>query len=209
MNELNLFSGAGGGCLASKMLGWRTVGYVEWDEYCQRILARRQAEGWLDVAPIFGDVRAFVSEGYARSYRGVAQVVSGGFPCQPFSHFGKKLADMDSRNMWPATRDVLEAVRPEFAFLENVPGLCLMGYFGRIILDLAEIGYCCRWGTLSAAHVGGKHIRDRLWIIARNVRNTNEGIPTKIQEISDQMEESVGSGDGGWWVFSIPNSPNG
>ena len=84
MWELSLFSGAGGGLLASKLLEWRTVGYVEFNEYCQRVIAARIADGHLDPAPIFGDIRAFIADGYAASYSGMVDVVSGGFPCQPF-----------------------------------------------------------------------------------------------------------------------------
>ena len=91
MNELSLFSGCGIGSWAFKESeDWRTVGYVEWDKYCQRVIAQRIQDGLLDEAPIFGDIRAFVSEGYAERYRGVAEVVSAGFPCQPFSHAGKR-----------------------------------------------------------------------------------------------------------------------
>src|SRR3990167_5510556 len=102
MNELSLFTGAGGGVLGSKLLGHRLVGYVEYEPYCQEILKQRIADGILDAAPIFGDIRKFISEGYAESYQGV-DLVSAGFPCQPFSVAGKGLGEKDPRNMWPAT----------------------------------------------------------------------------------------------------------
>ena len=85
MKELSLFSGAGGGLLGTKLLGWKTVGYVEWNEFCQKILSERIKEGILDEAPIFNDIKLFNSEGYASSYKGMVDVVTGGFPCQPFS----------------------------------------------------------------------------------------------------------------------------
>ena len=68
--------------------------------------------------------------------------------------------------MWPATIATIRAVRPRFAFLENVPGLLSSGYFGRILGDLAESGYNARWRVLSAAEVGAPHKRDRLWVVA-------------------------------------------
>tara|TARA_R110000787_G_scaffold257683_1_gene362887 strand:+ start:10631 stop:11032 length:402 start_codon:yes stop_codon:yes gene_type:complete len=98
LRELSLFSGAGGGVLGSKILGWKTVGYVEWEDYCQKIIAQRIKDGIFDNAPIFGDVRTFTSEGYARKYRGMVDVVSGGFPCQPFSVAGARKAGDDSRD---------------------------------------------------------------------------------------------------------------
>ena len=166
MRELSLFTGAGGGVLGSILLGWETIGYVEWDKYCQRVIAARIADGCLPVAPIFGDVREFVLSGAAAEYRGIADVVSGGFPCQPFSTAGKRAGADDSRNMWPATIATIRAVQPRYAFLENVPGLLSSGYFGTILGDLAESGYDARWRILSAAELGAPHKRDRLWIVA-------------------------------------------
>lgn len=166
MNELSLFTGAGGGLLGTHLLGWRPIGYVEFNTYCQRVIAQRIADGILPVAPIFGDVRQFVESGAAREYRGFADVVTGGFPCQPFSVAGKRAGADDARNMWPATIATIRAVRPRYAFLENVPGLVSSGYFGTILGDLAESGYDARWRILSAAEMGAPHKRDRLWIVA-------------------------------------------
>ncbi len=166
MRELSLFTGAGGGVLGSLLLGWETIGYVEWDKYCQQIIAARIADGHLPVAPIFGDVREFILSGAADQYRGFADVVSGGFPCQPFSVAGKRAGADDHRNMWPATIECIRRVQPRYAFLENVPGLLASGYFGTILGDLAESGYDARWRILSAAELGAPHKRDRLWIVA-------------------------------------------
>lgn len=166
MNELSLFTGAGGGLLGTKLLGFRPIGYVEWDGYCQAIIAQRIKDGFLEEAPIFGDIRKFVESGAAREYRGFADVVTAGFPCQPFSVAGKQLAADDERNMWPATRDVIRVVRPRFAFLENVPGLLSSGYFSVVISDLAALGFDAEWGVFSAAGSGAPHLRERVWILA-------------------------------------------
>jgi DNA (cytosine-5)-methyltransferase 1 len=169
VRELSLFSGAGGGLLATRwLLGWRTVGYVEWDDYCQRVLAARIRDGLLDEAPIFGDVREFLESGAAQQYRGVADVVTGGFPCQPFSVAGKRLAARDDRNLWPETLATLREVGPRYALLENVPGLLSArhGYFGTVLGGLAEAGYDVRWCVLGAAEAGAPHLRKRLWIRA-------------------------------------------
>lgn len=166
MRELSLFSGAGGGLLGSMLLGWRPVGYVEFNEYCQRVIAQRIADGIFPAAPIFGDIRTFLSEGYAASYTGMVDVISGGFPCQPFSVAGKRAGADDERNMWPSTIATIREVRPRYCFLENVPGLVSSGYFGTVLGDLAESGYDCRWRILSAAELGAPHNRNRLWIVA-------------------------------------------
>lgn len=166
MRELSLFTGAGGGLLGTKLLGWTHVGYVEWNEYCQRVIAARIADGYLDRAPIFTDVREFVQSGAADQYRGIADVVSGGFPCQPFSVAGKQAGADDERNMWPATRDVIRVVRPKCVLLENVTGLLATGYASVVTADLASLGYVGRNGCISAAATGADHERERVWIVA-------------------------------------------
>jgi len=168
MKELSLFSGAGGGVLGTQLLGWETIGYVEYNEYCQRVIRQRIEDGYLDEAPIFSDVNAFISEGYADAYKGMVGVVSAGFPCQPFSVAGKRGAEDDPRNCWPQTIDIIRRVRPRYCLLENVGGLLSRKhrYFETILKDLAESGYDARWKVISAAEVGGPHKRDRLWIVA-------------------------------------------
>lgn len=171
MNELSLFSGAGGGLLGTHcLLGWRTIGYVEINDYCQRIIAQRIKDGYFDEAPIFGDIKTFISEGYGAGYQGMVDVVTAGFPCQPFSVAGKQRGQQDERNLWPETREVIRLVRPRYILLENVPGLLAHQYFGTILYELAESGYRVRWRCLSAAEVGAPHKRDRVWILADNSR---------------------------------------
>ena len=199
MYELSLFTGAGGGLLGTHLLGWTPVGYVEFDDYCQRIIAQRIEDGILPRAPIFGDVRTFASEGYAASYTGLVDVITAGFPCQPFSTAGKRAGVDDSRNMWPATLDVVRVVRPRFAFLENVPGLLSSGYFGTILGDLAESGYDARWRILSAAEMGAPHKRNRLWIVADassgGFRESKQNIRTRELD-PDRCCEDVADAEG-------------
>jgi DNA (cytosine-5)-methyltransferase 1 len=166
MRELALFSGGLGGVLGTHLLGWRPVGYVEWNKYCQRITRQRMLDGILPEAPIFGDIDAFLDDGYAAAYSGLVDVVTAGFPCQPYSIAGKRRADADERNKWPQTLDVLRAVGPQFALLENVPDLVSTDYFGQILGELAEAGFDAEWGVVPAAAVGATHRRDRLWIAA-------------------------------------------
>ena len=166
MTELSLFSGTGGGLLGSKLLGWKTKGYVEYDKYCQQIIRQRIDDGFLDDAPIFSDIRAFNADGYAEGYKGLVDVITAGFPCQPFSCAGRQLGADDPRNMWPATIDTIRIVRPRFCYLENVPTLAVSGYFGTVLRDLAEGGYDAKWRMLSASECGAPHKRNRLWIVA-------------------------------------------
>ena len=166
MRELSLFTGAGGGLLGTMLLGWEHIGYVEYDHYCQKIIKQRIEDGILDAAPIYGDIRKFISEGYAEAYQGMADVITAGFPCQPFSVAGKRAGEDDERNMWPATIGCIRIIRPEYALLENVPGLLSSGYFQRILGDLAEAGYDAEWCVLGASDIGANHHRKRLWVLA-------------------------------------------
>ncbi len=198
MNELSLFTGAGGGVLGTHhLLGWKTCGYVEWNEYCQRVIAARIADGYLTSAPIFTDVREFVQSGAAEQYRGIADVVAAGFPCQPFSVAGKQLAANDERNMWPAARDVIRIVQPQSVLLENVPGLVSCGYIGTVIADLAALGYVGRWGVIGACDTGAPHKRDRLWIVAHTKCGASEQRCDAAMQRGWQGEtEQVGMGGG-------------
>ncbi len=169
MNELSLFTGAGGGCLASRLLGHRIVGYVEIDAFCQSVIEARCRQAVLDPAPIFGNIKKFVLSGAAREYRGVADVVSGGFPCQPFSVAGKRLGRRDKRDLWAWMWQVVREVRPRYVFAENVPGLLSWdgrSRFGEVVGSLAALGYGVRWTVLGADDVGAPHRRKRLWILA-------------------------------------------
>lgn len=194
IKELSLFTGAGGGVYASKLLGHTIVGYVEYNDYCQKIIKQRIDDGIFDNAPIYGDIREFDGTPYC----GTVDLVSGGFPCQPFSVAGRKKGKDDSRNMWPETIRVIKQIKPKEAFLENVPGLLSSGYFGTILNDLSEAGYDAKWITLSAGQCGAPHKRERLWILAesrckRRQERVNQDIQSqsknpKFQDASDLCE---------------------
>ena len=152
IRELALFAGAGGGILGSRLVGSKVVAAVEIDPYCREVLLRRQRDGLLDLFPIWDEARTFDG----RPWRGAVDIITAGFPCTPFSVAGKGKAEDDDRNLWPETLRILREVRPEHAFLENVPGLLSPshGYFGTILADLAEGGYDATWGVLGADDLG-------------------------------------------------------
>ncbi len=198
MFELSLFTGAGGGVLGSKLLGWEAVGYVEWDKYCQEILAKRIEDGFLNKAPIFGDIDEFIKSGAAKKYAGFVDVVSAGFPCQPFSVAGKKRGQDDERNKWPQTLQCIRDVRPRYALLENVPGLLNSGYFGEILSSLAQSGFDARWTVLGADDVGAPHRRKRLWIKATSQDPERSGrLHREHEEGRIQVREQRESGSRG------------
>ena len=162
VNELALFAGAGGGILGSELLGFRTVCAVELEPWSASVLLARQNDGLLPTFPVWDDVRTFDG----RPWRGLVDVVSGGFPCQDISAAGKGAGIDGARSgLWREMRRIINEVRPEFAFLENSPLLVGRG-LARILGDLARIGYDAAWCVLGADAVGLPHRRARLWLLA-------------------------------------------
>ena len=198
MNELALYAGAGGGLLGSRLLGFRAVCYVENDPYCVSVLKARIADGYLDDAPIWDDARTFDG----RPWAGLVDVVTAGFPCQPFSVAGRRKGEEDERNLWPDTIRIIREVGPRYCLLENVPGLLAHDYFGTILGELAASGFDAEWGVLSAAAVGAPHLRKRLWIVAyaRGAGGREDARRALGNEASHGPEDSYiadGDGEGG------------
>lgn len=162
MNELALFAGAGGGILGGHLLGWRCVCAVEYDKYARNVLLARQRDGCLPKFPIWDDVRIF----NGKPWRGVVDVVSGGFPCQDISSAGKGAGIEGARSgLWKEMARIIGEVRPQYAFVENSPLLIRRG-LTTVLGDLAEMGYDAVWGIVSAADCGAPHLRKRIWILA-------------------------------------------
>ena len=171
LNELALFAGAGGGILGGKLLGWRTVCAVEWESYPASVLCARQNDGVLPPFPIWDDVQTFDG----RPWAGIVDVVSGGFPCQDISAAGKGAGiDGERSGMWGQMARIIHEVRPRFVFVENSPMLTSRG-LGRVLGDLASMGFDARWGVLGAADVGANHQRDRIWIVGKMGNANNNG----------------------------------
>jgi len=161
LNELALFAGAGGGILGGHLLGWRTVCAVEFDRYAASVLMARQNDGCLPPFPIWDDVCTFDG----RPWRGRVDVVSGGFPCQDISAAGQGAGIDGARSgLWGEMARIVGEVRPRFVLMENSPMLTSRG-LGRVLGDLAALGYDARWGVLGACDTGAPHQRDRIWII--------------------------------------------
>lgn len=162
MNELALFSGTGGGILASYLLGWRTVCAVERDVYAAQVLAQRQNDGILEAFPIWSDITSFDG----KPWKGIVDVISGGFPCQDISSAGKGAGIEGERSgLWAEMARIIGEVRPSYVFVENSPILVSRG-LTRVLSDLAKMGYDAQWARFSASNFGAPHIRDRIWIVA-------------------------------------------
>lgn len=176
LRELALFAGAGGGILGGHLLGWRAVCAVEWNEYAAAVLCARQNEGILPSFPIWDDVQTFDG----KPWRGLIDVVSGGFPCQDISASGGAAGIEGERSgMWKHMARIIGEVRPRYAFMENSPMLSSRG-LGVVLGDLAALGYDAEWGCLSAKQLGANHERDRIWIVASDAnmpQRERGGIP--------------------------------
>jgi DNA (cytosine-5)-methyltransferase 1 len=156
VNELALFAGAGGGILGGKLLGWRTVCAVEWEPYPASVLCARQNDKVLETFPIWDDVQTFDG----KPWRGIVDVVSGGFPCQAYSTAasGRNTAD----DLWPEMRRVVADVAPTYVFAENVSRVAI----DQAANDCESMGYKTRAISLSAKDLGADHIRERFWLLA-------------------------------------------
>jgi DNA (cytosine-5)-methyltransferase 1 len=167
MHELALFAGAGGGILGGKLLGWKTICAVEIEPYCIERLIQRQNEGLFEPFPIWDDIQTFSGI----EWEGLVDVVSGGFPCQDISVAGKGSGIEGERSgLWAEMFRVVCEVRPKFVFVENSPTLTSRG-LGRVLGNLASVGYDAEWDVFGAHHIGAPHKRDRIWILAYTNRH--------------------------------------
>jgi DNA (cytosine-5)-methyltransferase 1 len=202
LRELALFAGAGGGILGGKLLGWQTVCAVEWEPYAACVLAARQNDGLLPPFPIWDDIQTFDG----RPWRGIVDVVSGGFPCQDISAAGKGAGiDGERSGMWKHMARVIREVRPRFVFVENSPMLVSRG-LGTVLGDLAAMGFDACWGVLGAADVGAPHQRDRIWIVAHSREIGRISSPPK-QGMEGRFRPTIGCVDKEWWAAEPKQTP--
>ena len=160
MTHGSLFSGIGGFDLAAEWAGWTNVFQVEWNTYCQKILKKNFPD-----ARIYSDIRDFDGT----PWRGSVDVISGGFPCQPYSSAGKRLGKEDDRHLWPEMLRVIREVAPRWVVGENVRGLVNWSQglvFEEVCADLEAAGYEVQAFVLPAASVNAPHRRDRVWFVA-------------------------------------------
>lgn len=152
----SLFSGIGGLELGLELAGiGKTAWQVERDPFCRTVLAKH----WPD-AQRFDDVRTVGAHNLAS-----VDVICGGYPCQPFSLAGKRAGEQDERHLWPEFARILRSLRPRYAVLENVAGHLSLG-FGRVLGDLAQLGYDAEWCCFRSCTVGTPFTRPRLFILA-------------------------------------------
>lgn len=167
MTLIDLFSGIGGFSLAAHWAGIETVQFVEYDQYCQKVLEKN-----FKGVPIHGDIKTF------KGRPGTADIISGGFPCQPFSVAGKRRGAADDRALWPEMFRVIQEVRPAWVLGENVAGIINLE-LDRVLSDLESVNYETQAFVIPACAVDANHRRNRVWILANSNGLRMEGERTK------------------------------
>ncbi len=202
INGLALCAGIGGLDLALKLAigdSYRTVAYVEREAYAAACLVARMEEGYLDSAPIWDDVTTFDG----KPWRGVVDIVTAGFPCQPFSLAGKRLGEADKRHLWPEIARIIGECGPELVFLENVH----ISAFRQPFDDLQAMGFSLSPPyAATAAEMGAGHIRRRVFVLAYHVgsslwnksrwrsRQSGQGQAKPAEVHSQSPSQQVGTG---------------
>jgi DNA (cytosine-5)-methyltransferase 1 len=169
MNHIGLFEGIGGFSLAARWMGWETVAWCEWDEFCQKVLKYHFPE-----AEQHGDI---TTTDFTR-YAGQIDVLTGGFPCQPYSSAGKRLGKEDDRHLWPEMLRAIREIQPRWVVGENVRGLTNWNgglVFDEVQADLENEGYEVTPYLLPACAVNAPHRRDRIWFVAFNTKQVTNG----------------------------------
>lgn len=182
MNHLDLFSGIGGFALAAQMAGGiETVGFCEIDPWAQRVLKKN-----FPGVPIHDDIKTLNTKKY-----GTIDIITGGYPCQPFSSIGKKLGKEDPRHLWPFMFSIIKQKRPSWIIAENVAGHVSMG-LDEVLHDLEGQGYNAKPIIIPACAVGSPQKRDRVWVVA----NAKSWGDKRIVEKS-RCEKGKDEGSGG------------
>jgi len=175
LKVLDLFSGIGGISLGLERTGgFKTVAFCEIEKYPRKVLAKH----WPDV-PIYEDVKKLTHEQLQADGLGRIDIITGGYPCQPFSAAGQRRGKEDDRHLWPEVKRLMATVRPRWGLFENVAGHVSMG-LDEVLSDLEAEGYTGFPIVIPACAVDAPHRRDRVWIIAHNdckQRGTDEGEP--------------------------------
>lgn len=181
MTHIGLFEGIGGFSLAARWMEWETIAWCEWNEYCKKILTQHfpNAKGHGDIKKTDFSI-----------YRGQCDIVTGGFPCQPYSQAGKRLGKKDDRHLWPEMLRAIREIQPHWVVGENVSGL--LNWNGGMVLDEIKVDLETAGFevfpplVLPACGVNAPHKRDRVWIIAH--ANSNRKSIISINENTRQGE---------------------
>jgi DNA (cytosine-5)-methyltransferase 1 len=186
---LDLFSGIGGFSLGLEATGhFETKAFCEIEPYCQQVLKKN-----FPGVPIFDDIRTLKGTDI-----GAIDIITGGYPCQPFSVAGKQKAEQDPRHLWPEYFRLIQELKPTWVIGENVSGHIKLG-LDSVLEDLESEGYSTRTFSISASSIGANHKRERIWTVAYT--NSKRGClwETNRQNAEDVRQSPRGEETFGWW----------
>tara|TARA_X000001382_G_scaffold120004_1_gene101233 strand:+ start:313 stop:1614 length:1302 start_codon:yes stop_codon:yes gene_type:complete len=205
LKHIDLFSGIGGFSLAfDSTQKIETVAFCEIEEYPQKVLKKN-----FPGVPIYNDITELVRNESTRPIWGQGKwqdlecdILTGGYPCQPFSQAGKRKGEEDDRHLWPFMLEIIKQKRPKFIVAENVAGHITLG-LDNVLFDLESEGYSARAVVLPASSVNAQHRRDRVWVIAQDTqedsnsnseRSHRKGVNEQgDNESNDRQERESGS----------------
>ena len=225
LKHLDLFSGIGGFSLGLESAGLvETVAFCDFDKYCQQVLNKN-----FPGVPVYGDVKELNYEKLKADGIDQVDIITGGYPCQPFSVAGRKKGEQDPRHVWPEMFRLIKELRPTWVIGENVGGHIKLG-LDSVLENLESEGYSARTFSISASSVGANHKRERVWIVGystnnrrnsstsdsqtrRTIGQSEEGGMCQLERTSDveNSRRSVGgkqsprnSKGAGLWSFETP-----
>jgi DNA (cytosine-5)-methyltransferase 1 len=187
LKHLDLFSGIGGFSLGLESAGLvETVAFCDFDKYCQQVLNKN-----FPGVPVYGDVKELNYEKLKADGIDQVDIITGGYPCQPFSVAGRKKGEQDPRHVWPEMFRLIKELRPTWVIGENVGGHIKLG-LDSVLENLESEGYSARTFSISASSVGANHKRERVWIVANSGRSIGREQPPR-------NSKSIGC-----WSFETP-----
>ena len=187
MNHLDLFSGIGGFSLGLERVGFKTVGFCEVDPYCRLLLQKH----WKGVT-IHNDIKKLE----AKDIKEPIDILTGGFPCQPYSVAGKQKGTGDDRYLWPDMFRVIKEVKPSWIIAENVRGIINIQdgmVFETVCSDLESEGFEIQPFIIPAAGVGAPHKRERVWIVGYSKHNGS--LTSKIRRGNKEINAGAQEGE--------------
>ena len=188
MKVLDLFSGIGGFSYGLDQVGFKTVAFCEMDQYCKLVLQKH----WKGVK-IYNDVKELKGQEVIKEH-GTIDLITGGFPCQPFSIAGSRKGTNDNRHLWPEMFRLIKELKPRWVIGENVRNIISIQdgmVFENVCTDLEGEGYEVRAFNIPAAGIGAPHKRERIWIVANSRRTLREGSKLQGENANESKQENA------------------
>ena len=188
MKVLDLFSGIGGFSYGLDQVGFKTVAFCEMDQYCKLVLQKH----WKGVK-IYNDVKELKGQEVIKEH-GTIDLITGGFPCQPFSIAGSRKGTNDNRHLWPEMFRLIKELKPRWVIGENVRNIISIQdgmVFENVCTDLEGEGYEVRAFNIPAAGIGAPHKRERIWIVANSRRTLRERSKFQGENANESKQENA------------------